>query len=484
MKKFFLAFILLFLLFLAYLLFNTFTFSSNQLAVSAVEKVATPEGAVQRFVDAIAIRTVSFENEADFDSTQFQLFNEFLAKNYPLADSLLEHQTFNEFSHLYKWAGSDASLDPIILASHIDVVPIASLRKWTVHPFTEGIKNDTIYGRGTMDDKFGVIGIMEAVEQLLTTGHQPKRTIYLAFGHDEEVSGHRGAETIVNHLHEKGIKAAMVLDEGQSIIQRMIPGLGKQAALIGIAEKGYASIELRVDMAGGHSSMPAKETAIDVLANAVHKVKTHPLPAKLTPALNGFMDMLGPEMNFQTKLFFANRNLFKSLILSAYEKGSGAGNATIRTTTSPTIFEAGIKENVIPTSARAVINFRIIPGETVEDIIAHLKNTIADERIKISIEGTPNSASPVSPIEGESYQLINQSIKEVFPDLLTAPSLVIAATDARYYYKISPNVYRFVPYYINPENLACFHGIDERVSVSEFENGIRFYRQVILNGGK
>jgi len=483
MKKFFLAFILLILLFVAYLLFNTFTFHSNQLEVNPVEKVATPEGAVQRFVDAIAIRTVSFENESDFDSTQFQLFNDFLVKNYPLTNSTLAHQTFNEFSHLYKWEGSDTSLEPIILASHIDVVPIASLRKWTVHPFTEGIKNDTIYGRGTIDDKFGVIGIMEAVEQLLKTGHQPKRTIYLAFGHDEEVSGHRGAETMVNYLYEQGIKAALVLDEGQAIVQRMIPGLGKQAALIGIAEKGYASLELRVDLAGGHSSMPAKETAIDVLANAVHKVKAHPLPAKLTPTLEGFMDMLGPEMNFQTKLFFANRNLFKSLILSAYEKGGGAGNATIRTTTSPTIFEAGIKENVIPTSARAVINFRIIPGETVEDIITHLKNTIEDERVKIEVEGTPNSASPISPTTSAGYKVVNQSIKEVFPNLLTAPSLVIAATDARYYYKISSNVYRFIPYHINPENLACFHGIDERVSVSEFEDGIRFYRQMILNGG-
>jgi len=138
MKKFLLAFILLILLFIVYLLFNTFTFSSNQLEVNPVEKVDIPKGAVQRFVEAISIRTVSFENEADFDSTQFQLFNDFLVKNYPLTESLLEHQTFNEFSHLYKWAGSNTSLEPIILASHIDVVPIASLRKWTVHPFTEG----------------------------------------------------------------------------------------------------------------------------------------------------------------------------------------------------------------------------------------------------------------------------------------------------------------------------------------------------------
>ena len=484
MKKILFALVILTLLFIAYLLFKTFTFSSNQLEVATVEKVATPKGAVDRFVKAIAIRTVSFEDESDFDSIQFRLFNQFLANNYPLADSILEHQTFNEFSHLYKWSGSDTSLEPMILASHIDVVPIASLRKWTVHPFTEGVKNDTIYGRGTIDDKFGVIGIMEAVEQLLQAGYQPKRTVYLAFGHDEEVSGHRGAETMVDYLHNKGIKAALVLDEGGSITQRMIPGLDQQAALIGIAEKGYTSLELRVDMAGGHSSMPASETAIDVLASAVHKVKSNPLPARLTPALEGFMDMLGPEMDFQTKLFFVNKSIFKPLILAAYESASPAANANIRTTTSPTIFEAGIKENIIPTSARAVINFRIIPGETVEDIISHINQVVEDDRVKVTVEGTPNNASPISPIEGMAYKTINKSIKQIFPNLLTAPSMVIAATDARYYYKISPNVYRFMPNYINPENLACFHGIDERVSVSEFENGIRFYRQMILNGGE
>lgn len=484
MKKILLFISAVLLIFITYLLFNTFTFSASQLQVKAVEKITVPAGAVDRFVKAIAIRTVSFENEADFDSTQFRLFNQFLVDNYPFVDSLLFHKTFNEFSHFYVWEGSDTSLEPMILTSHIDVVPIASFRKWTVHPFMEGVKNDTIWGRGTMDDKFGVIGILETVEQLLKEGFQPKRTIYLAFGHDEEVSGHRGAETIVDYLHKKKVKAAFVLDEGQSITQRMIPGLNQQVALIGIAEKGYATLALRVDLAGGHSSMPAKETAIDVLATAVSRVKQNPMPAQLTPALEGFMDKLGPSMPFLMKFFLANRAILKPIILAAYESASPAANASIRTTTSPTIFEAGIKDNIIPTSARSVINFRILPSETVADIKAHLTKVINDERVKISVEGTPNPASPISPIDAKGYTIIDQSIKEVFPNLLTSPSLVIAATDARYYYKVSPNVYRFVPYYINPENLACFHGIDERVSVKEFENGIRFYRRLILNGSE
>ncbi len=482
MKKLFLTVFLFLLLFIAYVLFKTFTFSSSQLQVAAIEQSEIPEGAVDRFVEALKIRTVSFENKADFDSTQFQLFNQFLKERYPLTDSLLEHKIFNQFSHLYKWQGKDDALDPVILMSHIDVVPIASPRKWTVHPFTEGVKGDTIYGRGTIDDKFGVVGILESAEQLLGEGYQPNRTIYFAFGHDEEVLGHLGAETIVNYLKSEGVQAAFVLDEGQAIVERMIPGLNQQVALIGVAEKGYASVELRVDMAGGHSSMPVKETAIDVLADAVRKVKQNPMPAELTYALDGLMDKLGPEMDFKTKLFFANRKLFKPFILKAYENGSPAANASVRTTASPTIFEAGIKQNVIPTSARAVVNFRILPGETLDDIKEYISKVIDDDRISIRSIGVSSPASPISPITSSGYKILDQTIKEVFPNLLTAPNLVIGATDARYYTALSENVYRFVPYYINPENLACFHGIDERVSVNEFENGIRFYRQLILNG--
>jgi len=475
MKKFLLYLVLAILLFIAYILFNTF------MEVAAIESTPTPDGAIERMTKAISIRTVSFENESDFDSTQFQLFNAFLEDSYPLIHEKLEHKTFNQYSHLYKWTGSAPTLKPIVLMAHHDVVPIASLRKWTVHPFTEGVKNDTIYGRGAMDDKGAVISIMEATEQLLKEGYQPQRTIYLSFGHDEEIGGDRGAIPIATYLEEQGIEAEMVLDEGMAITERLIPGLNQQLAFIGIGEKGSTTIELRVDMEGGHSSQPAKETAIDVLATAVSTAKKHPMPLHLTDAMKGFMNQVGPEMEFKTKMVFANAGLFKSVLLDQYQNASNAGNATVRTTTSPTIFQAGIKENIIPTSARALINFRIIPGETKDDVMAHLVKVINDDRVKLSFQGFSSDPSPISPSEGTGYDIINKSIKEVFPNMMTSPNLVIAATDSRHFTDVSKNIYRFAPYRINPENLACFHGIDERIPVSDFENGIRFYRRVILN---
>ncbi|MFT4566626.1 MAG: carboxypeptidase PM20D1 [Saprospiraceae bacterium] len=480
MKKILLALLIVLLLFVAYLLYNAINFSSSQIQVEPIDKITVPENAINRFAEAISIRTISFENAEDFDSAQFDLFNEFLIESYPGIYALPGHLIFNKYSHLFKWEGTNTSLKPIVLMAHLDAVPIASPALWNVHPFTTGVKKDTIYGRGSMDDKCSLISILEATEQLLNEGHQPQRTIYVALGHDEEVLGKKGAVEIARHLEKEGIEASFVLDEGMAITQNMMPGLEGEVAMIGVAEKGFLSLELEVHMAGGHSSSPEKETSIDVLALAVSKLKRNPSPAKLTPVLKDLFQKSAPEMGFSSKLAFGNLFLFQTLILGKMEK-SKSGNAMIRTTTSPTIFEAGIKENVIPIASRAVVNFRILPGETVEDVIAHAIKTINDNRVNVFPLQAGTNPSPISPSDNHEYLMIERSIKEVFNNIITIPSLVIGATDSRHFTKISPNVYRFVPYKISPKNIECFHGIDERVPVSEFKDAIRFYRRVILN---
>lgn len=484
MKKFFLGFLVVILLFIGFLLVKTFTFTSNQLEVELIAKTSTPDGTVSRLQEALRIKTISFENEEDFDPSQFEAFNAFLADSYPLIDSLLDHRVFSQYSHLYKWEGSNGTLKPVVLMGHIDVVPIASPDKWTVDPFAAEIKDGKIWGRGTIDDKFSVIGILEAVEMLLASGFQPERTLYLSFGHDEEVGGDKGAVLIAQYLKEQGVEAEFVLDEGYAITQKLIPGIEPDAALIGIAEKGSTTIEFTVDMEGGHSSQPAKETAIDVLSNAMAKLKANPLSPTLSEPMQGFMDQLGPEMGFVNKMAFANRNLFKGMIIGTYENASGAGNALIRTTTSPTIFEAGIKENVIPTFARSVVNFRIIPGQTSDDVMEHVKHVIDDERVEANFYGFNTNPSPVSPIDSKGYQVINTTIKQIFENTLTAPNLVIAATDSRHFSGLSANIYRFVPYHINEANITTFHGIDEHILVEDYENAIQFYRQLILNSNQ
>ena len=481
MKRFFLGLILLIVVFVAYILVNTYTTSSQQIAVAPIEKIAIPTDAITRFQEALRIKTISHENPEDFDSAAFETFNEFIIENYPLVDSLLSHQYFSEYSHLYKWEGKNTSLKPVVLMGHLDVVPIASPDKWTVDPFAGIIKDDIIWGRGTIDDKFTVVGILEATEMLLKEGFQPERTYYFSFGHDEEVSGKYGAVKIAKYLQEQGIEAEFVMDEGYAVTQGLIPGIDKDVAMIGVAEKGITSLALQVDMKGGHSSQPAKETAIDVLANAVAKLKANPLPPTFSDPMKGFMDALGPEMGFVNRMAFANRAIFRSIILSTYEGTGGSGNALIRTTTSPTIFQAGIKENVIPTTARAVVNFRIIPGQTAEEVKQHVVSTINDSRIAVEFHGFNNDPSPVSPHDSEAYALINKTIKQIFPETLTAPNLVIGATDSRHFTGVSKNIYRFVPYHINEQNIDSFHGIDEHIPVEDYKDAIRFYRQLIIN---
>ena len=481
MKRFLKILAILIIVLAGYILFKTFTFTSNQLEVEPVAHITISEDAIERFQEALRIKTISHEDPADFDSTAFRNFNQFLIDNYPSVDSLLEHQYFNEFSHLYKWQGKNTNLKPVILMGHLDVVPIASPDKWSVAPFAGEIKDGIIWGRGTIDDKFTVIGILEAAELLLNEGFQPERTIYFSFGHDEEVSGKYGAIPIATFLKEQGIEAELILDEGYAVTQGLVPGIDPDVAMIGIAEKGSTTISLTVDMKGGHSSQPAKETAIDVLANAIARLKENPLPAEFTEPMQGFMDQLGPEMGFVNRMAFANREIFKSIIVSTYESSGGSGNALIRTTTAPTIFEAGIKENVIPTYAKAVVNFRIIPGQTGEDVKEHVIASIDDDRVNVGFQGFNDDPSPVSAKEGPAYDLINQTIKEIFPNVLTAPNLVLGATDSRHFKEVSKNIYRFVPYHINEGNIDSFHGIDENISVEDYKDAIRFYRQLMLN---
>ncbi|MFT6930834.1 MAG: carboxypeptidase PM20D1, partial [Sediminicola sp.] len=362
LKKVLLLIVSLILVFAIYLVINTLNFKSTQITYESAKVLEVNFSSVENFSKAIKIKTISPENTIDFDSIQFQLFSDFLKNTYPLADSLLEKKTFNSYSFLYKWRGSDLTLKPIVLMAHLDVVPVIeeNRAKWKHDSFGGEIINDTIWGRGSIDDKVGVVGIMESLELLLKDGFLPKRSIYIALGHDEEIGGVNGAKTIAQYLEEKKIKAEFVLDEGGSIIQKLIPDIEKEVALIGIAEKGFVSLELSVSLEGGHSSMPERETAIDVLSNAIVKLKENPFPAVISPTIEEFIENLGPEMPFANKLVFANKSIFKSLITGIYEE-SASGNALVRTTTSPTIFNSGVKDNIIPLSASAVINFRIIP---------------------------------------------------------------------------------------------------------------------------
>lgn len=479
-KLFFKGAALLLLILISILIYRTIAYPSVQVKVDPVQPAIISTSSVQHLAGAVRFRTVSYDEPGRTDSTVFRNFLDFLKKTYPLSDSLLHRQIINGLSIVYTWQGGDPSLKPLLLIGHMDVVPAEDESKWTSPPFSGEVKDGFVWGRGTMDDKVNVIGILEAVEMMLKTGFKPKRTIYLAFGHDEEVGGNNGATKIAEWMQSKHIEAEFLLDEGLVVTQGIVPGITRNVGLIGIAEKGYVSCELTVEANGGHSSIPEKETPIGILASAVSTMEKNPMPSHFCEPSNQFLDYVGPEMPFLQKLVFANRWLLGKVIIHQYEK-TNTGNSMVRTTTAPTVFRSGVKDNVMPTVATAIINFRILPGETSGDVVNYINRLLKDERVKVRIVGHHNDPGEVSDSRSIGFLNIEKAIRQVFPGTITAPGLVVAATDARHYSAITKNLFRFVPLLATKTDPGRIHGVNERIGVSNFYDCIRFYRQLILN---
>ncbi len=457
-------------------LVNTFRSTSIQ---SSFETKAAPElseKSLRNFAEAIRYKTISYGDTSRLDTAQFLGFHRFLQKTYPLVHQKLTKEKINGYSLLYRWEGKDQSLNPIVLMAHQDVVPIeeASANMWTVDPFTGTVKDDFIWGRGTTDDKINLISILEATEKLLGENFQPERTIYFAFGHDEEIGG-KGARTIAAILKSRNIKADLVLDEGGIITTDKVPGMSKPVALLGTSEKGYMSLELSVERNGGHSSMPEAETSIDILTKAIVRLREKPFEARFSPSTEGFIKNLGPEMPFVNKMAFANIWLFKPMVIGIYEK-SGAGNAMIRTTAVPTIIDAGIKDNVVPTVATATVNFRLLPGDSSSLVIKKIKELINDERVKITSETSfISEPSAVTKEDSYAYKKVDELVKKSYAGMTTSPFLMIGGTDSRFFGEVSDGIIKFSPM-IDP---IGFHGIDERVSLKSYQGSIWFFEQLI-----
>ena len=483
MKKIFRILSGLVVVLLIIIIIKTITFKSLQIESKPAALPVFGNASASNLSKAITFPTISNAINSPIDTIAFGGYLNFLSEAYPLIHSKLKKETFSCFSLLYTWEGKSTTLKPIILTAHLDVVPVVGIDSWTKPPFSGENDGTFIWGRGTLDDKAEMISILEAVERLLGENYQPERTVYLAFGHDEEINGLRGAAVIASALKERGVEAEFVLDEGSSLIVGLVPMISNPVALIGTSEKGYLSVYMTVEMKGGHSAYPEKETAITVLTNALNSVVNKQPDARISEPVNDFIRYIGPEMPFLAKAIFANRWIFNGIILKIYQRSS-TSNALVRTTTAPTILKAGVKDNVIPTKAEAVVNFRILPDETTAGVMDHLKAVISDERVKLFILEGLVEPSPVSPVDVYGFKTILETIRQVYPDALVAPSLMIAASDSRKYIDVSKNIYNFAPIVVTPEDLARTHGIDERNKIEDFTRGIGFYYQLIRNSNK
>lgn len=465
---------------------RTLLFTSKQLSVKKVEhvKIINEEIALEHLSKGIQIKTVSYDDPTKNDYNNLEILRDYIDAQYPAIHKNLERSIINNYSLLYEWKGKDQNKKPIIFTAHMDVVP-ANASEWKKDPFSGQLINKEIWGRGAIDDKGSLFSILEAVENLINSGFMPGRTIYFGFGHDEEAGttgGMNGARKIVEYLKNDGVHAEFIIDEGSTIIdEKLSPVKGKKIALIGIAEKGWITLKITATGQGGHSSMPGKNTAIGLLAKALTDLDKNKFSSSLKGTIGLSLDYIGPEMPFPKKILFANRWLFGDLIMLVLGESS-AGAAMLHTTIAPTIIQGGDKEQSLPSTASVIVNFRIMPGETSQDIIKHVKNSFSDSRIKVEQFGTiVHEPSPLSEIDSKSYKVIDQTIREVFPDVMVAPGLVIGRTDSLYYKEISDNVYRFAPYLYGLDEIDQVHGLNERISPDNYLNMIQFYIRFIQN---
>lgn len=479
MKKILRLLIWMIVMLLIVIIIKTLFFKSLQIQTEKVTITSFGNESVDHLSQAVKFPTISYTPESPVDTAAFTGYTDFITKTYPQITGKLTREVFNNFSLLYTWKGENPSLKPVILMAHYDVVPPGDTASWGKNPFSGENDGKYIWGRGTLDDKAQMISVLEAVEKLLSEGYEPERTIYLSFGHDEELTGLKGAGTIAKALKERGVEAEFVLDEGMAVTVGLVPMMKIPVALIGTSEKGYLSVKLTVEMAGGHSSTPEKESAIIVLNKAIYNLVNKQMKAKISGPINDFIRYIGPEMPFYAKAIFANKWLFKGIILNIY-KGSASGNALVRTTTAPTIIQSGIKDNVIPTKAEAVVNFRILPGESSSDVLNHIEKVVNDKRIKVTplAEGMSEPV-PVSPSDVSGFLNIFTALRQVYPEVAVAPTMMVGSSDSKHFIVVTKNIYRFAPIIVNSKDMTRIHGLNERIAIEDFKRGIGFYYQLI-----
>jgi carboxypeptidase PM20D1 len=480
MKKFTVLLGALLIILVAIVLVKTWTNAPGAHQKSNILEPLTKE-AIAHMSQAIQIKTETPNDAYEFDTATFFAYRKFLEKSYPLVHKNLPRTVIDSFNYVYEWKGNDTSILPMVLMAHYDVVPVeaSAVKLWHAVPYGGEIKDGYIWGRGALDDKSSMISILEAAELQLAKGFQPKQTILLCFGADEESSGN-GATAVVKYFKSKNKRFDIVVDEGGEISTEEMKDVKRPIASIGVGEKGYVTLILTAQKAGGHSSIPAQSTAIDILSKGLYKLRKKQMPAKLTPPISAYLDRVsGYTENFIKKVELSNMWLFEKQVLNNLSEAP-TSNALVRTTIVPTIVNSGVRDNVIPTFATAYVNSRILPGETQKDVYNFVEKAVKDTNIKITYYHNYSTLpSPTTDIHSKAFKRVEKAIYSVVEDVIVAPMLMVGASDSRNYREVSDGVINFTPI----TNAKGYHGIDERLLMTDYQKCINFYT-LLIQGSK
>ncbi|OYW28805.1 MAG: peptidase M20 [Caulobacter sp. 12-67-6] len=433
--------------------------------------------AAANLAQAIRFQTISHQDQADDLPAEWDRLHAWLQTTYPAAHAAMTREVLTGHTLVYTWAGSNPALPPIVLMAHQDVVPVTpgSEASWTHAPFAGVVADGAVWGRGAIDDKGSLVTLFEAIEGLAAGGFKPVRTVIVVSGHDEEVRG-VGARAAAALLKSRGIKAQFVLDEGMVIVADH-PVTGKPAAIIGTAEKGYATMKIVAPAVGGHSSAPPEETGVATLSRAVLAITGKPFPLKFAGPGADMLKSIAPQAGLPVKVLAANTWLFAPLLVNITAK-TPAGAAMLHTTIAPTMLKGSPKENVLPQDATAWINYRIAPGDSSAKVMGVAKDAVGDLPVELSWVKTPDEPSRVSSTSSDAWKTI-AGLAADESKAPVVPGLVTAGTDSRYLAPVADDVYRFQPLVLSINDTKMIHGTDEHISVANVERMVRFYQRLV-----
>jgi len=509
MKKISLFLLVVFLGLISVLIIKTLTHPFAELSDNqpAPKKVEIAEGAVMRFSKGLQFQTVSYIDSAANNFAVLDSFRAYVRSSFPRIFNNLHDTLLNGHQWLLHWKGKNSSLKPLLFMSHYDVVapgdydheesvmgqnmfdlsdepapaPTEEFRGWPYDPFSGAVTQGRIHGRGAIDMKSVVFALLESADTLLAQSFVPERDIYIALDPDEEVGGLRGAAKLAAYFKAKNIQFETIYDEGGIVAGAgTADGINQNVAMVGIAEKGVVGYRIKVKGTGGHASMPPLQTAAGRAAIIMQRLETNQLPQRLIKPTQNFLNIAGAGMGFMGKMAIANQWLLEGLLLKQMAKSPQA-NALTRTTTAITQLKGSDGNNVLAPVVEVVINFRILPGETSQDVLKHIQKACEGFEVEIDAPRIPVEPSNVSPTEGRGYEIISEVVQDLYPGTLVSPYLTIGATDCKHMGELSDRIYRFMPVLLNPFEQRSIHNFNEYLSIDNYARMIFYYSYLMKN---